>query len=86
MLLGRATIHPSRNVQGFTAAIVPMQDASPDLPGRFRKPEQFSIFLIDNAFIDQEIQIDRTAPVAFAHQDNWDRLDLPRLNEREHLE
>src|SRR5208283_4230928 len=63
-----------------------MQYTIPDLLGRFGKPEQFAIFLIYHAFVDQEIQIDRLAPVALAHQDDGDRLDLACLYERQHLE
>ena len=79
-------IRVSRNVQGLAADIVPMHDAIPDFLSRFGKPKQFAIFLIYDTFVDQKIQIDRTAPVAFAHQNDRDRLDLACLNESEHLE
>src|ERR1019366_1107713 len=48
--------------------IVPTQYAIPGLLGRFGIPEQFAIFPIYDAFVDQEIQIDGLAPVALAHQ------------------
>jgi hypothetical protein len=79
-------IRLSCNLQGLAADIVPMQYAIPDLLGRFGIPEQFAIFLIYDAFVDQEIQIDGLAPVALAYQDDRDRLDLARLYEREHFE
>lgn len=79
-------IRLSCNLQGLAADIVPMQYAVPYLLGRFSKPEQFSIFLIYDAFVDQEIQIDGLAPVALAHQDDRDRLDLACLYGRQHLE
>ena len=86
MLLSSEMIRFSRNVQGGAPDIVPMQYAIPDLLGRFGKPEQFAIFLIYDAFVDEEIQIDGLAPVALAHQDDRDRLDLACLYEREHIE
>src|ERR1019366_5760573 len=86
MLLSSAMIRFSRNVQGLAADIVPLQYAIPDLLSRFGKPEQFAIFLIYDTFVDQEIQIDGLAPIAFTHQDDRDRLDLTCLHEREHLE
>ena len=55
ILLSCAMIPFSRNVQGLAADIVPMQDSIPDLLGRFCKPEQFAIFLIYDAFVDQKI-------------------------------
>jgi len=79
-------IRLSCNRQGLAADIAPMQYATPDLLDRFGIPEQFAIFPIYNAFVDQEIQIDGLTPVALAHQDDRDGLDLARLHEREHFE
>ena len=79
-------IRLSCNLQGLAAHIVPTQYAIPGLLGRFGIPEQFAIFLIYHAFVDEEIQIDGLAPVALAHQDDRDRLDLARLYDREHFE
>src|SRR5439155_27347559 len=76
----------SGNEQGLTAHIVPMQDAIPGLLGRFCKPEQFAIFPIYDAFIDEKIQIDGTAPIALTDQHDRNRLDLACLHKRQHLE
>ena len=48
-------IRLSCNLQGLAAHIVPTQYAIPGLLGRFGIPEQFAIFLIYDAFVDQEI-------------------------------
>ena len=63
-----------------------MKDANPDLLGRLCKPEKLAVFLIYDAFVDQEIQNDGLAPKALGYQDDRDRLDLACLNEREHFE
>src|ERR1700692_1761020 len=73
-------------MQRLPARIVPVQDTVPDFLGRLGKPEQFSILRIDNAFIDQEFDIDGTTPIGFAHQYNGDWLDFPRLYESQNLE
>ena len=61
-------IRLSCNLQGLAADIAPTRYAIPGLLGRFGIPEQFAIFPIYDAFVDQEIQIDGLAPVALAHQ------------------
>ena len=42
----------SGGVQWLAVDIVPMQDAAPYLLGRFGKPEQFAVFLVDDALVD----------------------------------
>ena len=79
-------VRVSSNVQRLAADIMPMQDAIPNLLGRFGKPEKFAVFLIYDAFVDQEIEIDGLTPKALAHQDDRNRPDFACLNEREYFE
>jgi hypothetical protein len=59
---------------------------APDLFCRFGKPEQLTIFGIDDAFIDKEISVEGPAPELFTDQYDWNGLDLARLDERQCFE
>src|SRR5271165_6131238 len=75
-----------RSAQRLAGGLVPLQDALPDLRRALGEPEQLTILAVNDAFVDEEIEIDRPAPVVLAHQDDRNRLDLPRLHQREDLE
>ena len=77
---------PQSTCQGDPLGGVPMQDAVPDLLGGFGEPEQLAVLLLDDAFVDQEVEIDGLAPIALAHQHDRHRLDLARLDQRQHFE
>ena len=60
---------------------MPFLDAVPDLLRRLREPEQLAVLGVDDALVDQEIEIDRPAPIALADEDHRDRLDLAGLHQ-----
>ena len=39
------------------ARIAPMLDAIPNFGRSFREPEQFAVFRVDNAFVNQEVHV-----------------------------
>src|SRR5439155_1221323 len=55
-------------IERLAAGAVPIEDAVPDLAGAFREPEQLAVFGVDGAFVDQKIEVDGAAPIAFADQ------------------
>src|SRR5215471_4029189 len=63
-----------------------MQDAVPDLLRAFGEPEQLAILRVDDAFVDQEPDIEDATPVVFSDQHNRHRLDLAGLNQGQDLE
>src|SRR6266851_7658765 len=73
-------------IERLAAGAVPIEDAVPDLAGAFREPEQLAVFGVDGALVDQKIEVDGAAPIAFADQHHRQRLDLSRLYQGQHLE
>ena len=65
---------------------MPVQDAAPDFLRGLGKPEEIPILRIDDTFIDEEIQIDRPAPISLTHQHDWDWLDFSGLHQGKNLE
>jgi hypothetical protein len=57
-----------------------VQDTVPRFLGRLSKPEQ-SILRIDDAFIDEEVDVDDAALIGFAYQHHRNRSDFSRLYE-----
>src|SRR5260370_12545801 len=67
-------------IERLAAGAVPIEDAVPDFARAFREPEQLAIFGVDGALVDQKIEVDGAAPIAFADQHHRQRLDLSRLH------
>src|SRR5579864_4036253 len=81
---GRAPL--SDGMKWFSAGAMPTQDAIPDILRRFGIPEQFAILEVDDALIRQILDVNRSAPIAFAHEHDRNGLDFPGLDQGKHLE
>jgi hypothetical protein len=64
----------------------PRLDAISDLFGGLRVPEEVAVFSLDDAFLDEEVEVDRLSPIALADENDGDRADLARLAQRQDLE
>jgi hypothetical protein len=64
---------------------MPVQDAVPDILSGFGKPEQFPVFQVDDAFVDQKFHVGRSPPVPLAYEHHRNRLDFSSLDQREYL-
>ena len=53
---------------------------------RLGEPEQLAVLAVDDALVDQEVEVDRAPPVVLADQHDRHRLDRARLDEGQHLE
>ena len=75
-----------RSVERLSGGFIPAQDAVPGLLRGFGEPKELAILEIDDAFLDQIVEIDGATPEMFADQHDGYRLDFPGLNESENLE
>jgi len=46
--------------------LVPVEDAVPDFLRGLGEPEELAVFLVDDALVDQEVDVEGTPPVALA--------------------
>lgn len=65
---------------------MPLQDAFPGFLRCFREPEQVTVLGIDDALIDEEIDVERAFPEGPADQHDRQRLNLACLDQRQRLE
>ena len=54
----------------------PRLDAIPDLFGGLRVPEEVAVFGLDDAFLDEEVEVDRLSPISLADKNDRDRSIL----------